>query len=52
MFTYSEFEQAFRYSDCPKNRLKDYNKVMSDNLEVGQNWKELVQDRNPWRQKL
>lgn len=22
---------------------------MSDNLKVGQNWKELVQDRNEWR---
>lgn len=50
---YCELEQGFRYSDCPKNRFKDYNnKVMSDNLEVGQNWKELVQDRKTWRQKI
>lgn len=25
---------------------------MSDNLEVGKNWKELVQDRNTWRQTI
>lgn len=34
----------------PKKRFKDCIKVMLDNLEVSQNWNELVQDRNEWRQ--
>lgn len=47
---YSELERGFRHRGCPKKRFKDCIKVMADNLEVGQNWEELAQDRNAWKQ--
>lgn len=40
---YSEVEQGFLYGSCPKKRFKGYIKVMSDNLDVGQNWEEPAQ---------
>lgn len=47
-----ELEQGFRYKGCPKKRFNDCIKVMSDNLGVGQNWEEIVQDRNTWNSKF